>query len=162
MVTGKTLLILTLAILLLAVGVATLVFKGELVETPVALTFFECVERGYQVSEEVPRRCTTPEGISFTEGDQAPVASEEEPVVETPTSTPPQSVSACVVGGCSSQLCVEEGDPGMSTCEYRAEYACYRSAVCERQESGLCGWSETPELTACLLNPSDLSTEPIE
>jgi hypothetical protein len=41
----------------------------------------------------------------------------------------------------------------VTTCEFRPEYACYRDATCERQADGTCGWTETPELTACLANP---------
>ena len=59
----------------------------------------------------------------------------------------------CVVSGCSGQLCVEEGDPGISTCEWRPEYACYRDARCERQPNGQCGWTMTPSLRACLDDP---------
>src|SRR5512133_189399 len=47
--------------------------------------------------------------------------------------TAPSSEAACKVGGCSSQLCVEPADPGISTCEWRDAYACYRTAACERQ-----------------------------
>jgi hypothetical protein len=60
---------------------------------------------------------------------------------------------ACYVGGCSSQLCSDQ--EGMaSTCEWRDEYACYQDAdaVCERQPSGDCGWTPTPELNSCLGN----------
>jgi hypothetical protein len=60
---------------------------------------------------------------------------------------------ACVVGGCSGQLCIEEGSGGISTCEWRSEYACYRSAQCTRQANGQCGWTDTAELRACLANP---------
>jgi hypothetical protein len=62
----------------------------------------------------------------------------------------PIEEKACVPGGCSSQLCVEEGDAGMSTCEWQESYACYKSATCERQADGACGWTETEELTSCL------------
>lgn len=61
----------------------------------------------------------------------------------------------CYVGGCSSQLCTEDPQ-AISTCEFRAEYACYRGARCERQASGACGWTPTPELTRCLANPPAL------
>lgn len=61
----------------------------------------------------------------------------------------PKPVS-CRVGGCSGQLCVGPGDPDVSTCEWREEYACYRSATCEPQASGRCGWTQTPELRSCL------------
>jgi len=56
----------------------------------------------------------------------------------------------CTVDGCSDELCVEAGNDVASTCEWREEYACYRSAVCERQADGNCGWTSTPELTRCL------------
>lgn len=59
----------------------------------------------------------------------------------------------CVRGGCSGQLCVDEGDGGVSTCEYRPEYACYRDAICARQPSGACGWTPSPALAACLASP---------
>jgi hypothetical protein len=55
----------------------------------------------------------------------------------------------CYIGGCASQICSDQ--PGVvSTCEWQDSYACYASATCERQGDGLCGWTETPELTSCL------------
>jgi len=58
---------------------------------------------------------------------------------------------ACVVGGCSSQLCTEgTGEPLISTCEYREVYACYKTATCARQATGKCGWTDTPALKACI------------
>lgn len=73
---------------------------------------------------------------------------------KSPTPEPPPPTAACVAGGCSHQLCVEEGGPGgITTCEFRAEYACYQSATCARQPDGACGWNPTPELDACLANP---------
>ncbi len=58
----------------------------------------------------------------------------------------------CFVGGCSGQIC-SENEGAISTCEFRPEYACYRDATCEPQADGECGWTETEELTSCLLNP---------
>ncbi len=56
----------------------------------------------------------------------------------------------CFIGGCSSQICSDQ--EGMaSTCEYREEYSCYKTATCRRQTNGNCGWTETAELNACLL-----------
>lgn len=57
-------------------------------------------------------------------------------------------LSQCVVTGCSSHICAEE--PMFTTCEYKWEYACYKSAVCERQASGECAWTESRELSICL------------
>lgn len=56
---------------------------------------------------------------------------------------------SCFIGGCSSQVCSDQSDIG-STCEWLEEYACYRTATCERQDDGTCGWTATPELDACL------------
>jgi hypothetical protein len=67
----------------------------------------------------------------------------DEPVVKEP--------NPCQVGGCSGQLCYDPATgSGISTCEWREEYACYRSATCESQADGSCGWTMTPELKACL------------
>ncbi len=54
----------------------------------------------------------------------------------------------CIKTGCSKQICSDH--TVMSTCEWREEYACYRQATCERQADGNCGFTKTPELTACL------------
>jgi hypothetical protein len=62
----------------------------------------------------------------------------------------PKAHGGCVVGGCSSHLCVEEGNDIVTTCEWTAKYSCYQGATCERQPSGQCGWTETPELLACI------------
>ncbi|MBI3331759.1 hypothetical protein HYZ99_02255 [Candidatus Peregrinibacteria bacterium] len=62
----------------------------------------------------------------------------------------------CKVAGCSGQLCVEEGmEDIVTTCEWREEYACYRTARCEKQATGVCGWRLDAELTACLSAGSD-------
>ncbi len=72
----------------------------------------------------------------------------------TATSTAPKPTQAgCYVGGCSGEICSDKPDI-VSTCMYREEYACYRSATCARQTSGACGWTETPALKACLMNPT--------
>ena len=55
---------------------------------------------------------------------------------------------SCKITGCSGQICSEEDV--ITTCEYKEEYACYRTAKCERQENGKCGWTPTEEIVACL------------
>lgn len=54
----------------------------------------------------------------------------------------------CIKTGCSGEICADE--TVMSTCEYRREYDCYKRAICERQRSGSCGFTMTPELRRCL------------
>jgi hypothetical protein len=59
---------------------------------------------------------------------------------------------ACRTAGCSGQLCVDADSPPIfTTCEWRAEYACYQTeGVCEPQPDGSCGWTPTPALMSCL------------
>lgn len=57
---------------------------------------------------------------------------------------------SCRVGGCSGELCIGDGDPGISICIWREEYRCYRGATCEQQRDGSCGWTRTDALTECL------------
>jgi hypothetical protein len=68
-------------------------------------------------------------------------------------SAPAPAGAACVKGGCSGTVCEEEGKGTMTTCEYKAEYACYQQATCERQPDGACGWTQTDALKGCLANP---------
>lgn len=70
---------------------------------------------------------------------------EQEPIAPTPEDP---VTRACYVGGCSSQVCSDSPDV-VTTCEWREEYACYGGAVCERQDSGKCGWTYTDEVKAC-------------
>ncbi len=65
---------------------------------------------------------------------------------------PTMTNGQCYIGGCSAQLCTDE--PGaISDCLYSPSYGCYKTATCERQASGQCGWTQTPALTTCLANP---------
>ena len=69
-----------------------------------------------------------------------------------PTQDPqPSTGEACVVGGCNGELCQDvDEEPLASICIFRPEYVCYKSASCERQVDGKCGWTQTGELEACL------------
>lgn len=72
------------------------------------------------------------------------------------TSSPNQpnssSEQSCVRAGCSNELCVSADQAAITitTCEYKAEYACYQTASCELLPSGECGFVNTPELQKCL------------
>lgn len=64
-----------------------------------------------------------------------------------------RDLKPCYVGGCGGQTCSDQ--PGLvSTCQWRPEYACYQTAVCEEQVEGECGWTETEALAACLADPT--------
>lgn len=108
-------------------------------------SYAECVQAGYPVMESYPTQCATPNGRVFVNPEQQ---------VQTDSAQPsePLAASGCAVGGCSGQVCGEAADAdGMvTTCEYRAEYACYKTALCERQTDGHCGWTETAVLKSCL------------
>src|SRR5262245_22642659 len=58
-------------------------------------------------------------------------------------------LTACVPSGCSGTVCVEHGSEVVTTCEYKAEYDCYKTATCERQADTSCGWTQSAELTSC-------------
>ena len=70
-----------------------------------------------------------------------------------PQVTPPPVSGKCFIGGCSSEIC--SGQAGaVSSCIYKAEYACYKTAKCERQSDGACGWTATTALKTCINNSS--------
>ena len=81
------------------------------------------------------------------------------PVIIAPASSVGSSLPACKVGGCSGQICSDTET--ISTCIYQPEFACYKNATCARQADGLCGWTPTKELTACLKNPPTSTTPPV-
>lgn len=60
----------------------------------------------------------------------------------------PTTNNGCVVTGCSGQICSDE--EVATTCEYLDHYVCYKNAICERQDNGLCGWTPTQELGTCI------------
>lgn len=59
-----------------------------------------------------------------------------------------QNQKPCFKTGCSGQVCADE--EMITTCEFKPEYECYKTAKCERQSNGKCGFTETPELRRCL------------
>lgn len=116
------------------------------VPQPVITNFEECAAAGNPIMESYPEQCRTADGRLF--------------VNDVPDQTFPAqgegiSANGCAVAGCSQQLCVSAGEAStiVTTCEYRADYACYREASCEPQPDGKCGWTETAELKQCLANP---------
>jgi hypothetical protein len=109
---------------------------------PVITNFDECAAAGNPIMESYPAQCRTEDGRLFV---QEIVNQPGEGIV----------ANGCAVAGCSGQLCVsaDEAENLVTTCEFRAEYACYREASCEPQADGKCGWTETAELKQCLTNP---------
>lgn len=134
---------------LMAVGAIAVILqrsdKQSTVPEVTITNFEECVSAGNPVMESYPRQCRDAGGRLFTED----ISSDYEQ---------PAPSGECMVGGCSGQICGEASEVSgmMTTCEFRAEYACYRTATCERQANKKCGWTETTELRACLVNPPAL------
>lgn len=54
----------------------------------------------------------------------------------------------CKISGCNNEICSEK--EMSSICLYSDKYACYKTAVCEVQEDGECGWTFDENLVSCL------------
>lgn len=106
--------------------------------------FEECAKLGFPVMESYPRQCRAGNKTFIEKINE----NKSNGNVNEPAISPD-----CKIAGCSGQLCVNaDGGDIITTCEYRAEYICYKSARCEKQSNGACGWTETVELLQCLLN----------
>lgn len=152
--------VIVLVIALVAGAGLLLILSGDRSEPNVApiSNFEECKRAGYPIMEKYPEECATPDGRSFVNESQVTPGSEEP--VGGGNTTEPIVANGCAVAGCSGQLCVSADEAGdiVTTCEYRAEYACYKESSCEKQQNGTCGWTQTAELTACLKNPPPLDS----
>lgn len=105
----------------------TVVYFGEAGDIKGVNNFEECLRAGDPIMESHPRQCRTSEGRTFTEEPEA---------------------GACVISGCSGEVCGEEAM--VTTCQWLPEFECYRSAVCERHYDGTCGWTMSDSLLNCL------------
>lgn len=67
-----------------------------------------------------------------------------------------QSIPPCVRSGCSGELCVRAGSGMNTSCVFQPEYACLQQASCEENANGMCAFTITPQVQACLdqANPS--------
>lgn len=87
-----------------------------------------------------------PGGIAYASDDKAGVIYKIE--LQKNTQEISRAQDGCKISGCSAQICSEEETA--SDCMYREEYTCYQKAICKKQQNGKCGWTETPEITACI------------
>lgn len=145
-------------------GGALTYFKAKLDDIP--KNYEECVKRtGSRLQKSQPDICITLEGNYFiqplTDHNGNPIIIIPTPIVDEPSPTPdplliaPSPTSSdllsCKRVGCSGQLCLDiNSEDVITTCEFRAEYACYQEAPCERQPDGLCGFTPSLALTTCL------------
>lgn len=102
-------------------------------------------------NKNIPVSPTPPQSVEHTTPSDSTTP---EPLVSPPNAETP---GECFIGGCSGQICSDQ-EHVISTCEAKPEYACYKTAKCERQASGECGWTETAELVACVKNSSSSSS----
>lgn len=140
----KTLVIIAIILVLLA---GLIISMSQSPSQAVISSFQECADAGYPIMESYPEQCRTPDGRTFV--------NEAQTIPDDGGASGTFPSGGCAVAGCSGQLCVSSGeaDDIFTTCEFKPEYACYRSATCERQPNGLCGWTQTAELRSCLQNP---------
>lgn len=133
--------------------------KAKLQVSSVSGTSSQIIELGKQLavgSEILKLHTAVPypkSGKTITEDEYRLTFSIQKKTDNVKPVTPPNATStkplACYVGGCSGQICSDT--QGMvSTCIYKEEYACYKSATCERQSNGACGWTNTKELEMCI------------
>ncbi|OGG61241.1 hypothetical protein A3C87_01675 [Candidatus Kaiserbacteria bacterium RIFCSPHIGHO2_02_FULL_49_34] len=114
-------------------------------------------------ARSLPRQEIQPPVVEERESTTSPAESIETRVIivdpneeSDDVATTPTTGAACVTGGCSGEICAEEGsaESGMaSICVYRPEYACFKHTKCERQASGQCGWTQNPTFAQCTANP---------
>lgn len=105
------------------------------------------------IEDSYPRVCRTADGQQFVESIEniAPVVTPVEIIESNSDAEETVSADNCEKRGCSGELCQDVEDESVYTvCEIKPEYACYKQAVCERQDDSLCGWTLTEELTSCL------------
>jgi hypothetical protein len=70
--------------------------------------------------------------------------------VTLPPCKPAASAPCYVVGG-NSEICSSEPASRLATGEWFPEYPCYHKyGICERDNSGQCGWRNTDELSHCI------------
>jgi len=103
--------------------------------------FEQCAKLGFPIMESYPRQCRAGDKI-FVEDINANKPANNNKNIALPD---------CKIAGCSGQLCVDKNaEDIITTCEYRPEYACYKTARCEKQSDSLCGWTQTAELLGCI------------
>ncbi len=124
--------------------------KAEILSVTGMGTSTETIELGKSLTTEAEKITfvsATPYPKQGSQITQSQYALTFDVSLRTPAATAPQG--ACYVGGCSGEVCSDQPNV-VSTCMYREVFACYKTAKCERQANGSCGWTETSALKACV------------
>ena len=100
-------------------------------------SFFDC-DMSHNFCDMVPPTCEDGLVPSVVNGCFGPCINPSMCAAPTP----------CVVSGCAGQICSDH--EVYTDCAARPEDSCFATATCEVQADGLCGWTQTDALTACL------------
>ena len=154
----KTSTLILLAIVLSFIAGGLLYFSEIVREYRVSLiqNFDDCTAAWYPITESYPMQCRTPDGRVFV--------NPREPVEQAPTLlVGPVASGGCAVAGCSKEICAEVSEASgiVSPCVYLPQFACYKSARCERQNDDTCGWTQTPELQTCIAAAAKIDVQPM-
>ena len=135
-----TLILIALVLVAIAAGLLYLSSLGQHYRAAAITNFDECAAAGNPIMESYPEQCRTADGRTFVNQHQT-------------APTPPRE-AGCVPAGCSKEVCVDASRASeiVTSCVYLPQFECYKTARCERQADGRCGWTETAQLKACIAN----------
>ena len=132
---------------ILCVVVAALLYISSFGHRSVAATitsFDECAAAGNPILDSYPEQCRTRDGALFI--------NEHQTAVVASSSSQVTVGEGCAIAGCSKEICTEASDASgiVSSCVYLPQFACFKTARCEKQSDGTCNWTPTAELQACI------------
>ena len=62
----------------------------------------------------------------------------------------PKKDLLCEVSGCNGEICSQKGRKMISPCVVLPQHQCLKKSRCEVQETGICGWTKTPDYLECM------------
>lgn len=145
--------------ILLAVLVILIALTVKVMKKPAQIASFEdCLKAGNPVMESYPRQCKTTDGQTFVESlkpeetaKPTEINSSNNNLNQETTATDfcGQSTKAsceidldCVIGGCSGQVCMAQGEDIITTCEMRACYDARKYGVICQCNNHQCQWAK--------------------
>lgn len=154
----SSLLILAVVLSIIAGVLLKISEVGQQHFAPQINSYADCVAAGNPILESYPSQCRTPDGRSFVN------PAEHIDIPTSVTQSQQQYVGpGCMVGGCSGEVCADQTEAAnlVSNCIYMPQFACYKTARCEKQTDGKCGWSQTAELQACIAAAPNSQAQPM-
>jgi len=112
---------------------------------------FQCMPKPYDGSCDTDSDCATGQQCTFYYPPCAPPPDDESGFAIPPACEPIGvcEEAKCRVQGCSGQVC-SDADNVITTCEMQDYYACYKYALCDYNDDGVCGWQKTDEYVSCM------------